>query len=333
MPRCLMCDQWSPDPFCSTHNLMDRFEKTIEPDFDQASEHLKAIVKTVWYDRDKEVDIDEAGVEALLAENPNIAVNVIRYFRARGYGNWHKYIDSKHNKFLACTVTDAGIHFVRVKADGYSHRVNGNSWRQLTNLNPVEQNYMELKFWKRDWSKVRPIISEGWPLTEFPDIQAIEPEYAEMLPVVGDYYTSHCAINSGEIVAGKYLRDKTGEPILFHQVFEDCVRRPLEVLSEQFGCKHIAPANVHNLTALIENTQEPWETKMEASRLISKIKSNAEMIGKAFQWRLKTKLYEEGKLHRYSYEEKDNFPFGKTEKRIGEQWNSYINHGYKHINT
>ena len=326
--RCIKCYNYSQrEAWCGLHMPGDdRFKHTLEKRPRLAEEHLAKIIKGQWTEEEKPEVITDQDVEYMLAENHNLMESATKYMIARGYGNWIHALPERMLKYFAADVKIVSPHKFSVELD-YNYNYHGKLWRNLGNCDPSSQDGFEFTFFNYNANKVKKFLMTACPLTEWPDIKVVKREYGDIVPCFKDTWTSHVAINRGEISGGTWITDKHGYPVRFKSIFNGTVIKHQGLGA--FGLKNVCAATTENLKALIMDTQQPWSIKLEANDMLVEEAEKQKLIAQSFQWRLNTKPYKEGELHRYAYTQEDNFPFASKEKRIGENWNSYINAGYK----
>ena len=302
--RCIKCHSWSMTTFCDDHKELvtnDRFEATIVSYPNFAEDLGREIARTVWTDEQKfPTDLE---VESILAENERLDKTVLSYFLAKGYGNWVKCVDESVQEHLKTTIEVEGSHSFKVhlRYGQMQTQMKRNGWRELRNLSPIRQDGYSLSFNSYDQVKVGHVVLKYWPLTEWPEIKYRERVWGDMIPVGdGETWTSHLAINNGQIVGGAWITNEYGKPVRFSKTFDDAAHRNEHM--GRFGLKHVAPSTDANLRILIDRCQQPFNTMCEAENLLKESDKNSNLIAQSFQWRLKTKKYDEDGLHMYGYE-------------------------------
>ena len=326
--KCICCETYTiSDAVCnnceSTHGE-DRLEVVGTIDENLSEKYMAEIIRSQWWDRqDGPETISPQDIEKMYADNHGLLDSVIGYMLATGRTKWFNILtDEKLSKYRS-EVTPTTPMYFRVNPPKHY----GRQYRQLLEIAISHRGYLD--FFRYDQMKVKRIVMEAWPLTKWPEMETVERKKGIMMPLGDGRWTCHLALNNGQIVGGSHITDYYGRVTEFKRVFEGAAHRN-EKLSEAFGQKHVAPATVANLIALIERTDQPLDTKVEAWAEIYRLNNAYKVAQKSFQLRLNTKRYEpDGKLHRYAYTEKDNFPIGTIEERECEHWNRYINYGYE----
>jgi len=292
----------------------------------KAAELLNEIKNTRWYNSTKE-DLTPEDVERIICDNPRLFTLGWRWFEAMGMVGWREVIHAELTKVLRAKIVSVTSHFFRVEFP-FNYQYHAQGMSDLKDCSPVTQAGYSYTYYTTQLDKVKKVTMRHWPATTFPDMKQRTREAGELVPLGNNKWTCHLALNKGQIVGGKWLTNLDGRVTEFKKIFEGANHKATITLGN-FGQKHIAPATHPNLVAIIEDTDQPMEIKLEAWKMIRELREKQGIIAQSFQWRLKTRLYDDKNLHRYSYTEEDDWPFTPKVSKIGEHWNSYINAGYR----
>ena len=327
--KCIRCDRTlRGGAFCQEHDAPDRWryvEWGLGADEEKADELLVKIRRLVWWDVSDDDVLSANDIEDILSENKNLANIrlVTRWMHASGHSNWASALNEHDRNAMKLDIKPGSSFTFTAEVP----REYGIATRKLTSLSVGNEpgTYRQV-FNRIDWDKFLAIAEEYYPETLIPEMKIPVVEPGDMRPAYDDQWTCHVAINRGQIVGGKWISTVKQEILRFDQFFTGSSRTKYRIDSVWGGWRMIAPATIENLMRLINQSDQPLETKWEASVEIGRIKGTQQVSMESFQWRLNTKQYADGSPHRYAYVEENN-PLSLIPKRtkIGEQWDEYVN--------
>lgn len=279
--------------------------------------------------------------EHLLSKDrrPSTLNRVVKWMLASGYAKWPTAaLSITSQRAITVNVTGLNRQYIMI-ATGEFNAVLMDAlkkvWHEQRQKGVGPQGFSALVIKWNDWPHVRsilktyyPVYVEDYAMQVWTPNKSVESSDPKTMRVVGpDLYTSQVALNRGKIVGGEWIATANGAA-KFNNLFKGAHHSKGKQRIGKFGIQCICPASIENLEILLEMTEQPLETKIEACAIIWELVLRQEAIAGTFLNRRQTELYSTEKLHRYVYRQEEN-PFdifGEPDKApVLENWKKYLN--------